>query len=150
MTCLTIRAVHFEVVSSIDTSSCVMGIGRFVSCRGFPSVLWSDKGTHLITSDKSFLRNIHYWNERVLVEPLFKKILSKFNPPSLPHHGGSWIRSVRNFKHVLYVTIAKRRLIDPKLNTTFCLIEQSLNAGRLIAASSSSTVVEALTLKRLL
>ena len=30
-TCLTTRAVHFEVVPSKDTSSCVMGIERFCS-----------------------------------------------------------------------------------------------------------------------
>ena len=33
-TCLTTRAVHFEVVPSMDTSSCVMGIERFVSRLG--------------------------------------------------------------------------------------------------------------------
>ena len=39
-TYLTTRAVHFEVVPSMDTSSCVMGIERFVSRRGNPSVIW--------------------------------------------------------------------------------------------------------------
>ena len=38
-TCLTTRAVHFEVVPSMDTSSCVMGIERFVYRRGIPSVI---------------------------------------------------------------------------------------------------------------
>ena len=38
-TCLTTRAVHFEVVPSMDTSSCVMGIERFTARRGTPSVL---------------------------------------------------------------------------------------------------------------
>ena len=33
-TCLTTRAVHVEIVTSMDTSSCVMGVERFVSRRG--------------------------------------------------------------------------------------------------------------------
>ena len=35
-TCLTTRAVHFAVVPSMDTSSCVMGIERFCARRGIP------------------------------------------------------------------------------------------------------------------
>ena len=35
-TCLTTRAVHFEVVPSTDTSSCVMGIERFCFPSGDP------------------------------------------------------------------------------------------------------------------
>ena len=35
-TCLTTRTVHFEVVPSMDTSSCVLGIERFAARRGIP------------------------------------------------------------------------------------------------------------------
>ena len=37
-TCLTTRAIHIELVPSIDTSSCVMAIERFISRRGLPSI----------------------------------------------------------------------------------------------------------------
>ena len=47
-TCLTTGAVHFEVVPSMDTSCCLMGIERFVSGRGLPSVIWSPNGTNFI------------------------------------------------------------------------------------------------------
>ena len=39
-TCVTTRAVHFEVVPSMDTSSCVIGIERFAARRSSPSVLY--------------------------------------------------------------------------------------------------------------
>ena len=45
-TCLTTRAVHVEIVISMDTSSCVMGVERFVSRRGTPAMIWSDNGTN--------------------------------------------------------------------------------------------------------
>ena len=51
-TCLTTRAVHFEVVPSMDTGSCVMGIERFVARRGIPSVIWSDNGTNFVATEK--------------------------------------------------------------------------------------------------
>ena len=47
-TCMTTKAVHREIVSSIDTSSCAMGIERFFARRGTPSVIWSDNGTKLV------------------------------------------------------------------------------------------------------
>ena len=83
-TCLTTRAVHFEVVPSMDTSSCVMGIERFIAHRGTPSVLWSDNGTNFIASEKELLQNFSNWNQQVLTDALVKKRISwKFNPP---HH----------------------------------------------------------------
>ena len=88
-TCLTTRAVHFEVVPSMDTSSCVMGIERFVSRRGIPSVILSDKGTNFVASEKELLQNILKWNQQSIAESMVNEGVSwKFNPPSAPHHGG--------------------------------------------------------------
>ena len=135
-TCLTTRAVHFEVVPSMDTSGCVMGIERFAARRGTPSVLWSDNGTNFIASDKELLQNVRNWNHQVLTESLVKKgIKWKFNPPSAPHHGGVSERLERSFKHVFYAVLGNRRLTDEILATAFCLVEQSLNARPLVPAS---------------
>ena len=38
-TCLTTRAAHVEIVTSMDTSSCVMGVERFVSLKGTPAMI---------------------------------------------------------------------------------------------------------------
>ena len=84
-TCLTTRAVHFEVVSSMDTSSCVMGIERFCARRGIPSVIWSDNGTNFVASEKELLSNINNWNQQVLSESLVNLgVKWKFNPQSAP------------------------------------------------------------------
>ena len=54
-TCLTTRAVHIELVPSMDTSSCVMAIERFVSRRGAPSIIWLDNGTNFVGAEKELL-----------------------------------------------------------------------------------------------
>ena len=145
-TCLTTRAVHFEVVPSMDTSSCVMGIERFCARRGIPSVIWSDNGTNFVASEKELLSNINIWNQQVLSESLVKKGTKwKFNPPSAPHHGGVWERLVRSFKHVFYAVLGNRRLTDEILTTTFCLVEQCLNARPITPVSPEATDIDALT-----
>ena len=51
-TCLTTRVVHVEIVKSMDTTSCVMGVERFVSRRGTAAMIWSDNGTNFIGAEK--------------------------------------------------------------------------------------------------
>ena len=60
-TCLTTRAVHVEVVTSMDTSSCVMGVERFVSRRGSPAMIWSDNGTNFIGEEKELRECMEKW-----------------------------------------------------------------------------------------
>ena len=55
-TCLTTRAVHVEIVPSMDASSCVMGVERFVSRRGTPAIIWSDNGTNFVGAEKNYAR----------------------------------------------------------------------------------------------
>ena len=145
-TCLTTRAVHFEVVPSMDTSSCVMGIERFVSRRGNPSVIWSDNGTNFVATEKELLQNVLNWNQQAITESMVKKGINwKFNPPSAPHHGGVWERLVRSFKHTFYAILGNRRLTDEILTTVFCLVKQSLNARPLVPASADAIDTDALT-----
>ena len=145
-TCLTTRAVHIEIVPSLDTSSCVMGIERFIARRGSPSVLWSDNGTNFIGAEKELLMCILNWNQKVISSKLAHKgITWKFNPPAAPHHGGPWERMVRSVKRSFYATLGNRRLTDEVLNTTMCLVEQILNNRPITPVSSNHDDLEALT-----
>ena len=63
-TCMTTRAVHIEIVSSMDTSSCVMGIERFIARRGTPSVIWSDNGTNFVGAEKELLNCFQSWKDK--------------------------------------------------------------------------------------
>lgn len=50
-TCLTIRAVHIEIASSLNTDSCIMCIRNFISRRGCPIEMYSDNGTNFHGAD---------------------------------------------------------------------------------------------------
>ena len=142
---MTTRAVHFEIVSSIDTSSCVLGIERFIARRGTPSVIWSDNGTNFVGAEKELLNCIQSWKRQAPPELAKKDIKWNFNPPAAPHHGGSWERLVRCCKSVFYAIIGSRKLTPEVLETTFCLVEQSLNARPITSVSPSPDGFEMLS-----
>ena len=144
-TCLTTRAIHIEVVPSMDSSSCVMGVERFIARQGIPSKIWSDNGTNFVEEEKELLLCTRAWNDLAPALLVHKGIDWKYNPPSSPHHGGSWERLVRSCKRVFYSILTPRKLTDEVLQTTFCLVEQSLNARPLTAVSSDPNEIEALT-----
>ena len=145
-TCLTSFAVHVEVVPSMDTSSCVMGVAHFVSRRSRPAMIWSDNSTNFVGAEKEPLDYIKKWNtNNITAEVAHKGIKWRFNPPSVPHQGGIWERLVRSFKTLLYSTLGTRRLTDEVLNTTFCLVECALNSGPLTPVSANPYELGAIT-----
>ena len=145
-TCLTTRALHIEVVNSMDTSSCVMGIERFIARRGTPQVLWSDNGTNFTGAEKELSACFKALNQRAIASKMSQKgIKWHFNPPSSPHHGGSWERMVRSVKRTFYAVLGNRRLTDEVLQTTFCLVEMTLNNRPLISVSNDPSEMDAIT-----
>lgn len=43
VTCLTVRVIHLEVVHSLSTSSCIMGLRNIMARRGTPQKVYSDR-----------------------------------------------------------------------------------------------------------
>ena len=122
-----------------------MGVERFIARRANPSKIWSDNGTNFVGAEKELLRCTRAWNDLAPALLVHKGIEWKYNPPSSPHHGGSWERLVRSCKRVFYSILTPRKLNDEVLQTTFCLVEQSLNARPLTAVSSDPNEIEVLT-----
>ena len=53
-TCLTMRAVHIEVVPKLDTDSCLNTIMIFIARRGKPNTIISDIGTNFVGAESEF------------------------------------------------------------------------------------------------
>ncbi|XP_055622896.1 uncharacterized protein LOC129766396 [Toxorhynchites rutilus septentrionalis] len=64
-TCLTIRAIHMEIVHSLSTESCIMAVQRFVARRGLPREFWTDNATCFqAPPGSSSPQLLHTWVER--------------------------------------------------------------------------------------
>ena len=144
-TCLTTRAVHVEIVPSMDASSCVMGVERFVSRRATPASMWSDNGTNFVGAEKELRENIEKWNAiNSDVELAHKGIKWRCNPPSAPHQGGIRGRLVRSFKRLLTppsVLVISRT----KFWNYFFLVEHALNSRPLTPVSADPSDLGAIT-----
>ena len=45
---LTVKAVHLELVSDLTTDVFIACLRHFISCRGIPSLIWSDHGSTFV------------------------------------------------------------------------------------------------------
>ncbi|KAH7670002.1 Integrase core domain containing protein [Aphelenchoides avenae] len=48
--CMTVRAIHMEIVESMDTSSFIRALNRFAGRRGMPASILSDNGKQLLAA----------------------------------------------------------------------------------------------------
>ncbi|XP_046869100.1 uncharacterized protein LOC124461640 [Drosophila willistoni] len=96
------RAISIEIVHSLTTNSCLMGLRRHISRRGTPKEIYSDNGTNFRGTD-AFLKDKFHLDDAMMHRELSQQEISwYFNPPSAPHMGGAWERLVRSVKTVLY------------------------------------------------
>ncbi|KAK7915538.1 hypothetical protein WMY93_011299 [Mugilogobius chulae] len=85
--CLTTRAVHLDILSSLDHDSFLMALRRFIARRGKPAELLSDQGTNFKGGERE-LREAFETVQPSLRDHLAKhQIQFKFNPPNAPHFG---------------------------------------------------------------
>ena len=98
-TCLTVRAVHIEVIPKLDTDSFLNAILRFIARRGKPSTIISDNGTNFIGAEREFAEYVAAWNNERIAEYLIQQgIRWKFNHPQHPilkGYGNGWSEVAR-------------------------------------------------------
>ncbi|XP_062535348.1 uncharacterized protein LOC134204552, partial [Armigeres subalbatus] len=119
-TCLTIRAVHLEVVHSLSTESCKMAIRRFIARRGSPREIFSDNGTNFRGAARELAEEIKTINRAD--SSTFTKADTKWDlaPPSAPHMGGEGERKVRSVKEA-FKSLCHRDKFDDEEFTTFLM-----------------------------
>ncbi|XP_062709120.1 uncharacterized protein LOC134288391 [Aedes albopictus] len=128
-TCLTIRAIHLEVVHSLNTSSCIMALRNFIARRGIPHKVYSDRGTNFVGADRELRR----LNEEITQDEFMKELGCSglewiFNPPLAPHMGGSWERLIRTVKNNLMMVCSTKRPSDEILRNVLTEVENIVNS----------------------
>ena len=61
--CLSIRAIHIEVVHSLDTDSFINALKRFIARRGQPLLVRSDNGGNFVKGEKELREAVREWNQ---------------------------------------------------------------------------------------
>ncbi len=94
-TCSNCRAVHIEVLETMETSSFICALRRFFATRGSPSLLRCDRGTNF-NGEKSELDDALNAMDRKTIEKYVTEQNREwvFNPPHASHFGGIWERQI--------------------------------------------------------
>ncbi|XP_058828571.1 uncharacterized protein LOC131688382 [Topomyia yanbarensis] len=145
-TCLTIRAVHMEVVHSLSTESCIMAVRRFVARRGPPAEFHTDNATCFQGASRELQDEIASRNNALALTFTSAQTRWKFIPPATPHMGGAWERLVRSVKVAIgSILDAPRKPDDETLETIIYEAEAMVNCRPLTYIPLQSANQEALT-----
>lgn len=142
--CMTIKAVHIEVVSSLSTEAFLAAFDRFVARRGLPQDIFSDCGTNFVGAANCLRRLINQEEHRQVITS-HSACSWHFNPPGAPHFGGLWEAAIRSVKTLLVRTLGSHNPTLEELSTVLCRIEAALNSRPLTPMSSSSQDLDYLT-----
>ncbi|XP_070138806.1 uncharacterized protein [Drosophila bipectinata] len=148
-TCLTLRAVHFEIAYSLGTSSCIMCLANFMALRGTPREIFSDNGKNFRATEKAVreeLKKIEH--DKITIK--FDGIKWQFNPPGAPHMGGAWERLVRTTKGTLKKIGPSYSFNDEGLRNALMEAQFIINSRPLTFVSLDSEDDAALTPNHLL
>ncbi|XP_055614781.1 uncharacterized protein LOC129761103 [Toxorhynchites rutilus septentrionalis] len=141
-TCLTVRAVHLEVVNSLTTSSCISAVRRFIGRRGAPVEMFSDNGTNFHGAERLLRQQIATGLSETFTSSQCKW---SFIPPGAPHMGGAWERMVQSVKAAMGDAYGDGKLDEEGLGTLVVEAESMVNSRPLTYLPLDSDETEALT-----
>ena len=151
-TCMTVRAVHLEVLPNLTTDAFINALRRFMSRRGKPRRLFSDNGTNFVGAVKELGTALQEWNnKRKLQKFLLQEAIKwSFNPPAASHMGGVWERLIRSVRRSFNAVVRGTTLDDYELQTVMCEIEAVVNNRPITKVSDDKNDEEPLTPSHLL
>lgn len=139
--CLTVRAVHIEIVSDLSTPKFIESLQRFISRRGLPVTVFSDNGTNFVGA-KNFFELDRAQLINFATSERFKWV---FIPPKAPNFGGSWEAAVKSAKKHLMSVTHGATLTFEEYGTLFTRVEAVLNSRPLCYKETPSQGVDALS-----
>jgi hypothetical protein len=131
ITCLQIRAVHFEVCENQTTSSVINALSRFSALRGTPDVIFSDNQTSFKSASKElmdFVAEIDFEKVRGFTGFVSKETLWRFNTPLAPHQGGVYEIMVKAMKRAVKVLTDGQHLDEDSFRTVIYRSASLLNS----------------------
>ena len=123
--CSLTRAVHLDLLKSLETSEFIASLKRFIARRGRPEMIYSDNGSTFKATEK--------WLNKVQQDERFHELLAsltikwQFNLSRAPWWGGQFERLIGLFKAAFYKTIGNGTLRWAELEEVVLDVEVALN-----------------------
>jgi len=113
LTCFSTRAVHLEVVTSLEAIEFLEGFRRFVARRGIPKEVLSDNASQFVLA------------KQVLVQ--YSNIKWRHTPPLAPWAGGIYERLVSHVKVAFRRAVGRKMLTLSQFSTFVVEVEAMIN-----------------------
>ena len=110
-TCLTTRAIHIELIESMDSSSFINALRRFLALRGPVVQLRSDCGTNFVGAHNELQASLNEMDDAIQRYLASEGCDWIFNAPHSSHVGGVWERMIGVTRRILDAMLAE---IEPK------------------------------------
>ncbi|XP_062413389.1 uncharacterized protein LOC119222763 [Pungitius pungitius] len=136
--CMSSRAVHIEIIDSLDTSSCINALRRFFAIRGPAKQIRSDRATNFVSAAKEL--GLSQQKSDITVQNFLSQHGCSwvFNPPHASHMGGSWERMIGLSRRILDGILLQDRvqLTHDLLCTLMMEVTAIINARPLVPVST--------------
>ena len=101
--CLSSRAIHIEVLETVDSNAFICVLRRFFALRGHTKLLRYDRGTNFVGAKTEELDAAASELDEKKVEKFATECGCEweFNPPHTSHFGGVWERQINTIRGVL-------------------------------------------------
>ncbi|XP_055714202.1 uncharacterized protein LOC129808450 [Phlebotomus papatasi] len=136
--CMSVKALHLELVTDMTTEAFLTAFRRFVSRRSAPRHMYSDCGTTFVGANKQLCQL--YLNEKqIAAASADSGTIWHFNPPGAPHQGGLWEAGVKSVKYHLQRTLNQSLHTFEEISTMLHQIEATLNSRPISLMSDDPT-----------
>ena len=150
--CLSSRATHLEVASSLDTGGYLQALIRFISNRSvLPKIIYSDNGTNLKSADKEIQAMYANLDKIKIAESMaLRKIDWKYSPPAASHQNGATEIVFKQVRKCLQSMVGEAKMKDEAFRTVIAEVACILNSRPLCALSTEVSDLKVLTPNMLL
>ena len=155
-TCFSLRAVHIELLATMETDSFILALTRLIGRRGAVREIRTDNGTNFVGAESELRKALEEIDHKKVGDFLSEEgcdyVTWKRNTPTASHMGGVWERQIRTIKSVLCSLVKSnpRKLDEESLRTFLTEAESIVNSRPLTLEDLHNPEITPLTPNQIL